>query len=214
MKRTLTFLTLLTALVAVVPATLAQASRAREAFYRCKDTNGQTQYSNSLPPGCLGRDTEVLSESGSVLRVIEGDASKAARVARDAADSSARLERERQAQRDRMLIDTYLTVADIDRLRDQRLEMVDAQYRVTVQAMKNMIERQTRLEAQIARFKPYNDRPNALPLPDHLAEEIVNMVNSMRVYEESLGKNRREQAEIKRSFESDIKRFKELKGIK
>jgi len=51
-------------------------------------------------------------------------------------------------------------------------------------------------------------------VPDHLAEEMVNAVNSMRVYQESLTKNRAEQADLKQNFGADIKRFKELKGIR
>ena len=214
MSRIASILGLLLAMLAGANLALAQARGPREAFYRCKDSAGQTQYSNSLPPGCLGRDTEVLSDNGTILRVIEGDKTREARIARQAAEKAANEEVERKAQRDRMLIDTYLNVADIERLRDQRLEMLDAQSRVTVQSIKNLSERQARLEGQIARFKPYNDKPNAFPLPDHLAEEMVNMVNSMRVYEESLTKNREEQAQLKASFESDVKRFKELKGIK
>ena len=58
-----------------------------------------------------------------------------------------------------MLIETYLTVEDIERLRDQRLEQLNAQYRVTEQNIANLRERQTRLEGQIARFKPYSDKP-------------------------------------------------------
>ena len=43
---------------------------------------------------------------------------------------------------------------------------------------------------------------------------MVNTVNGMRVYKESLTNNRKEQADIKSSFDADIKRFKELKGLK
>ena len=43
---------------------------------------------------------------------------------------------------------------------------------------------------------------------------MVNTVNGMRVYEENLAKTRAEQAQIKATFDSDITRFKELKGIK
>src|SRR5690606_28603010 len=117
-------------------------------------------------------------------------------------------------QRDRMLLETYLSVADIERLRDQRLDLLVAQYKVTEQNIENLRERQRRLESQIARFKPYSDKANAPPLPDHLAEEMVNTVNSLRTYQEMLTNNKREQADLIASFEEDIKRFKELKGIK
>lgn len=214
------FRTLTICAVALAPAAVqaaqssAKSGSSREAFFRCEDSRGQTHYGDSVPPACAGVDTEVLNDRGMVLRVIEGEQTKAARIQREATEAKARQEKERRALRDRTLIETYLTVEDIERLRDQRLELLEAQYRVTEQNIASMRERQTRLQTQSARFKPYNDAPNAPPLPDHLAEEMVNTVNSLHVYQESLVKNRREQAQLKQSFESDIRRFKELKGIK
>jgi len=200
----------LTALVSLE----THAAAARESFYRCRDATGQIHYADSMPAPCLGLDTEVLDERGMVLRVIEGEATREARLKREAAEAEQRKEQEQRAQRDRMLLETYLSVADIERLRDQRLDLLVAQYKVTEQNIENLRERQRRLESQIARFKPYSDKANAPPLPDHLAEEMVNTVNSLRTYQEMLTNNKREQADLIASFEEDIKRFKELKGIK
>lgn len=186
----------------------------REAFYRCRDANGQTHYGDGMPPACQGVDTEVLDNRGMLLRVIEGEATRNERVKREAAEAALRQQRETREQRDRMLIETYLSVPDIERLRDQRLDLLIAQYKVTEQNIASLRERQRRMETQVARFKPYSDKPNAPPLPDHLAEEMVNTVNSLRTYQEMLVNNQREQARLKTSFDSDIKRFKELRGIK
>lgn len=215
MRRTCCLFLLSASVLAVAVTAAAQSGGSgREAFYRCRDAAGQTYYGDSMPKPCMGLDTDVLDERGMVVRVIEGEATRAARLKREAAEEQARKEREQRQQRDRMLIETYLSVADIERLRDQRLDLLDAQYRITEQNIANLRERQSRLESQIARFKPYSDKPNAPPLPDHLAEEIVNTVNSLRTYQQMLTNNRREQAEIKESFGADIKRFKELKGLK
>ncbi|MBM0103796.1 hypothetical protein JM946_03535 [Steroidobacter sp. S1-65] len=199
-------------------AVLAAQSKNRsgtseEAYFRCRDAKGQSLYGDSMPPGCQGQDVEVLNARGMVLRVIEGDQSRAARIAREVLEAKERRLRQEREQRDRMLLETYETVADIERLRDQRLEMLVAQRRVTEQTISNMRERQSRLESQVARFKPYSNKPNAPALPDHLAEDMVNTVNSLRVYESSLEKNLAEQAEVKSTFTADINRFKELKGI-
>jgi hypothetical protein len=43
---------------------------------------------------------------------------------------------------------------------------------------------------------------------------MVNMVNGLRVYEQSLAANRKEQKQLNEQFDSDVKRFKELKGIR
>jgi hypothetical protein len=205
---------LLATLACSGPVVAASPSTSHEAFYRCRDASGQTYYGDSKPRQCEGLDTEVLSANGMVIRVIEGTASRVTREQREVSESSMRKQRDQRQLRDKMLIETYLTVEDIERLRDQRLELLDSQYRVTEQNMANLRDRQKRLEQQVARFKPYNDKPNAPPLPDHLAEEMVNTVNGMRVYEQTLAKTRREQDEIKSTFSADIERFKELKGIK
>jgi len=188
-------------------------SPTREAFYRCKDAKGSVLYGDSLPQGCLGVDIEVLSERGSILRIIEGEHSRSARLEREAGEHRTLKQREARQQWDKMLIDTYLSVADIERLRDQRLEMLEAQFKVTQQSIVSLRERQGRLEGQIARFRPYSDRPSALPLPDHLAEEMVNTAKGRQVYQEMLSNNNTEQVAVKAAFDAEIKRFKELKGI-
>jgi hypothetical protein len=200
--------------LACLDATAAQKASSREAFFRCKDRNGQTQYGDSMPQECIGQDTEVLNEHGMTLRVIEGEATRQKRLQREVEEAKVRKEKEQRALRDRTLIETFLSVEDIERLRDQRLEQLTAQYRVTEQNIANLRERQSRLEGQIARFKPYSDKPNAPPLPDHLAAEMVNTVNGLRVYQESLEANRKEQADLTEQFAADIKRFKELKGLR
>lgn len=182
------------------------------AFYRCKDAQGQTHFGDSKPAACEGLDTDVLGKNGTVLETIEGTQARLAREQREIVEAKAQREKDQRAQRDRMLIETYGSVEDIERLRDQRIEQLDSQYRITELNIRNLRERQVRLEGQIARFKPYSNKPNAPPLPDHLGEEMVNTVNGVRVYEETLAKNRAEQAQITSSFAADIKRFKELKG--
>ncbi|HEY5759347.1 MAG TPA: hypothetical protein VIU34_26165 [Steroidobacter sp.] len=211
--RTLTIIVATLASVAAFPAQ-KQPKSTEDAYYRCKDAQGQPLFGDSMPAGCFGRDTEVLNKNGMVNRVIEGEQTRAARVSREAVEGKERKLKEQRDLRDRMLLETYLSVEDIERLRDQRLDMLVAQNRATEQTIANMRERQTRLETQIARFKPYNEKPNAPPLPDHLAEDMVNTVNSMKVYREALEKNQVEQADVTSSFSADIKRFKELKGIR
>jgi hypothetical protein len=105
-------------------------------------------------------------------------------------------------------------VADIERLRDNRLEILVQQSAVTREYISNLRERETRLIADVQRFRPYSPEPTAPPLPDHLAEEMVNTVNGLQVYQEELTKNTAEQTRLRSEFDADIARFKELKGIK
>src|SRR5687768_8091150 len=112
-------LTIVAATFASGAAFAAQtASSTAEAYYRCKDARGQALYGDSMPSGCLGQDTEVLNAHGSVLRVIEGDKTREARILREVIENKERRLRQEREQRDRMLLETYLSVDDIERLRD------------------------------------------------------------------------------------------------
>jgi hypothetical protein len=185
------------------------APDSREQAYRCRDAKGQAHYGQSIPEVCMDLDIEVLDGAGRVIRTIPGrrslDQVAAQQAAADAAKTS--------AQRDRTLLATYLSVADIERLRDQRLELLEQQSRVTEQYIANLRERESRLAGDAQRFRPYSDRDGAAPLPDQLAEEMVNTVNSLQVYEQELAKNTEERNRLRTEFDADIARFKELKGV-
>lgn len=195
-------------------ASTAASGGGHEAFFRCRDAKGAVHYGDSMPPECVGQDTEVLSDRGTVMRVIDGTQTLADKAQRKQADDAARKERESAEQRDHMLVDTYLSVQDIESLRDQRIGLVETQLRVDEQTLASLKDRQQRLLEQVSRFRPYSDRPNAQPIPDHIAEEMVGLVNSVKVTEERLAEKRAEQQDLQAKFAGDIKRFKELKGLK
>ena len=210
--------TLLIAAMLVSTAALPQSrpgskKTGGESVFRCVDANGQAHFGDSQPQECAGRDTQALNDRGTVLRVIEGEQSRAIRVKAETQEAIARKQRDERALRDRMLIETYLSVEDIERLRNQRLELLEAQVNVTKQNMVAMRDRQGKLQDQVARFRPYSDDPEAPPLPDHLAEDMVNTVRSLQTYQKSVVSKLAEQEQQKAEFTRDIARFKQLKGL-
>jgi len=191
----------------------AKVTPSKEAVYRCRDAQGQQFFGQVIPPECMNLDIEVLDSSGRVVRTIEGQQSMQAHTQRTAEAEAQKEAAIAAQQRDRTLLATYLTVSDIERLRDQRLEQLQAQAHVTSQYIVNLQERESRLIQDVARFRPYAKSPSAPPVPDHLAEEMVNTVNGLQVYREELAKNTGDQTRLRGAFDSDIARFKELKGI-
>jgi hypothetical protein len=182
----------------------------KEAVYRGKDARGQSYYGQNIPPECMEADGEVLDNRGRVVRVIPGRLALEAVTAQQAAEEA----KKANAQRDRTLLATYLSVADIERLRDQRLELLVQQGHVTDQYIANLKAREARLIDDVQRFRPYSSSPRAPVLPDHVAEDIVNTVNGLQVYQQELAKNTAEQQQLRSEFDADIARFKELKGFK
>jgi hypothetical protein len=62
-------------------------------------------------------------------------------------------------------------------------------------------------------FKPYNADPKALAMPDQVAEDLVRLSNDMHTQQQNLEQKRGEENTMKKQFENDIDRFKELKHI-
>ncbi len=181
-----------------------------EHIYRCKSESGHSFFGQNIPPECMGADVEVLDQTGRVVRMIPGAKSLEQIAAQKAADDAKAV----AAQRDRTLLATYLTVADIERLRDQRIDLLEQQNVVTRQYITNLRAREARLMESVQRFRPYSAKPNAPALPEQIASEIVNTVKGLQVYEQELAKNTMERERVTREFAADISRFKELKGIK
>ena len=94
--------------VAAVPAAAAPPG---EVVYRCRDARGHIQMGQSIPAECMERDVDVIDASGRVVRTIPGRRAQEAVAAQQAAEEAAKV----AAQRDRTLLATYLSVADIER---------------------------------------------------------------------------------------------------
>ena len=124
-----------------------------------------------------------------------------------------RLDAAQRANRDRNLLNSYTSVQEIEHLRDQRLTLVTDQIKVTGQFLETLNKKMTGLRTASARFKPYSPDPNAPPMTDQLAEDLVRVGSDIITQEENLREKRSEAATMSRQFESDIARFKELKGI-
>jgi hypothetical protein len=194
---------------AVAAGRPAPSTNASEMFFRCKNQKGQSIVGQSIPAECMEADVDVLDKTGRVVRTIPGRRSMAQiELQKSDADSA-----KAAAQRDRTLLATYVSVADIERLRDSRLEQLEQQALVTRQYITNLRAREARLMEDVQRYRPYAPQAGAPPLPDTVAEELVNTVNGLRVYEQELAKNTVEQEQLRTEFGADIARFKELKAV-
>ena len=70
-----------------------------------------------------------------------------------------------------------------------------------------------KLRTSSMHFKPYSSDAAAPPMPDQVAEDLVRVGNDIRTQEQNLREKRTEESTMRKQFESDIQRFKELKGI-
>jgi hypothetical protein len=207
------------ALLALAALALPLAGHAQKQdgprLYKWVDENGVVQYGDRVPPKYANRDRSVLNKEGVRIGFEEGEVTAeeraviAAREAEAATEAAAKAE---VARRDRMLLETYLTVTDIEDLRNRRIELLESQIKVTELYLANLRKKLLSLQDEASNYKPYTVREGAPQIPESLAVDISRTTSSINLYEQTLSRTRGDQANLKNGFDRDIARFKELKG--
>lgn len=195
-------------------AALAATAHAQQ-LYRWVDKDGVVHYGDRIPPEYAGTARDVINEHGVAVQSDPGLLSEEQRAEQariEARAAAERQAREEAARRDRMLLATYLSVRDIENVRDQRLELLESQITVTEQYLANLRQRLAGLHREASAYAPHSERENAPPMPANLSLEISRTEASIELYEDQVERTRTEQQTLRTSFERDIERFKELKG--
>jgi hypothetical protein len=199
---------------AAAPPPRDTGSKAR--VYRWLDEHGAVHYGDAIPPQYADQDQIVLNGQGVQVGTIPGRRTPEqlqAEASQHAAEEHTRLVATQARQRDQNLLATYLSVEEIEALRDRRSEIVEGQARVTTQYLEQLRARQAQLELQARHFKPYNTAPNASPMSERLAEDLVRTTTDIATQQRNLEAKRQELDRMKTQFASDIARFRELKKI-
>jgi Domain of unknown function (DUF4124) len=178
-------------------------------LYKWVDEQGVTHFGDHIPPEYAAQEQHVINSQG-----VETERIEAQRTPEQmAAEEKKRFEAEQKASRDKNLLNTYASVPEIERLRDQRLTLLADQIKVTSQFLEILNGRMKKLRVTSQRFRPYSHDPKAPPMSDQVADDLVHLDNDIHTQEENLREKRSEEATMSKQFESDIARFKELKGI-
>ncbi len=181
-------------------------------LYRWVDKNGQVHYGDSVPAEYAEQDRDVLNKQGLKVGREEGTITPEEAAAKAAEDKAAREEQKRRL-RDRVLLQTYQSVKEIEALRDNRLELVDAQLTIQEQSLSNLRAQRAQIERQAARFAPINKDPDAPSLPEEVATDLERSANDIQTQEANLVRRRQERESIRLTFEADISRYQELRAI-
>jgi hypothetical protein len=188
----------------------------KQRVYKWTDEKGVVHYGDAVPPQYADQDKTVLNSQGVTVGTIPGRRTPEqleAEAERRASEEHARASAVQGRQRDQNLLATYLTVEEIEALRDRRADLLDGQARVTATYLDQLRTRQRQLEQQAQKFKPYNTAPNAPQLPERIAEDLVRTTAGVATQERNLAAKKQELEKLKAQFASDIARFKELKRI-
>lgn len=177
-------------------------------LYKWVDAQGISHYGDHIPPEYANQEHEEFNSKG--VPVAHQDAQKTPEQI-EIEDQKKRAAEDLK-NRDKNLLITYVSVQEIERLRDQRLALLADQMRVTSQFLDILNGRLHTLEKTTMTYRPYSTDPQASQMPDQVAEDLVHMANDIHTQEQNLIEKQHEDATMRAQFESDISRFKELKG--
>ena len=199
---------ILTSFILLFSLGQAHTAGVERKLYKWTDKAGQVHYGDQVPPEYASEERHVMNARGVEVDKLEAQKTPEQQAI---ADSKAR-DAAALRDRDRNLLNTYVSVQEIERLRDQRLALVTGQINVTSAFLETLEARQKKLRAQSMNFRPYSQKPEAPPMPDQIAEDLVRTGNDIRAQQQNLRQKRREETTLKSSFASDIERFKQLKS--
>ena len=181
-------------------------------IYRWVDEEGTIHYGDSVPAKYAEQDKDVMTDEGIVVDHIRGRKSDE-ELAAEARAAEIALAEELQLRADKALLSTYLSVEEILMHRDRRVELFQAQSRVTELFLTNLAARLEKLEREASRYSPYSSNPDAEQVDPALVSEIKETRATIERHETNLEQFQLDEEQIVARFEGDITRFKTLKGI-
>ncbi len=180
--------------------------------YTWVDDEGVRHYGDRVPVEYADKEKSVINEHGVVVGHIEGKKSEE-QLAAERAAAELELQKELQKRADRALLATYQNVNEIEMHRDRRVELFQAQSRVTELYLRNLDRRLQTLKQESMKYRPYNSDPSAPMVEPNLMREIEETESTIARHQKNLEKYQLDEANIIQRFNGDIYRFKSLKGL-
>ena len=141
------------------------------------------------------RRWRVLNDQGVTVDRLAGKKT-AEQIAAEKAQAELDLQKELQRRADVALLNTYINVDEIVMHRDRRVELFQAQARVTELYLRNTQRRLSSLERDARRFKPYSSDPNAPIIEDSLLDDIRTTKDAIARQRQNLERYRASQEQI------------------
>lgn len=186
---------------------------AQAATIKCwRNAEGQRECGQAVPPEYSQQRIEVINERGIVVKVIEAAKTKE-QLAEEARQKELQQEQERrkkeQKRRDTILLNTFTTERDINLAKKQRIDAIVGLIEITNSNTKSLQANLDEVQKQAADYERAGETP-----PAEVLDEIAAIKRQIADNEEFVAKKKKDIDAIDKRFEADLKRFRELKGIK
>ncbi len=177
-------------------------------MYRWVDENGETIFSDQVPPEHSQYRRESLNEKGRVVEVTEQAKTKEQQAMDNRLNALKKAQEKiiaQQAANDKVLLSTFRNVKDMEASLYATMQSLDAQRNVAqgnLKRVENQLETQQKKAAELER--------NGKKVPQTMLDEIKQTEAQIQIAYAEINKQIEKKNRAKAEFEADIERFKFL----
>jgi len=185
------------------------AGAARGATYKWVDEKGVVHYTDKIPPEAVNKGSTVLDKQARPTKRIDPALTPEQRRQREAEDEQKRIAARAQeeiARRDRALVTSYTTEAEIDLARTRALATIDAQLESSHAYVAMLDKRKAELDK---RRQALGDTP----VPAGLERELEGNRNELAKTTALIEQKQKERAATVGRYDADKARWRELKAL-
>ena len=188
----------------------ALADNSSTKMYRWVDKDGVVHYGSVIPPEYAQQQSQTLNAQGQVVQTQQAEKTPA----QLAAEAKARRDAELKAQadaaakaRDRVLLDTYSSTADITRDRDSKLAAIDTQINVLSGSIASLQTTLAEYQSRASELSGSNK-----PVPANLQKQIDTTRQQLVANQQNLLAQQQRKKQVSDQFAADMARYQQLTG--
>lgn len=181
------------------------------AIIKCQDKDGNWHMGDTLPPECVQEGYQELNERGLVVDETERAPTEeeiAEQKRKEAMLEEQKHQEEEQARKDKILLDTFSSVEDIELARDGKIAAIETTIGL---AEKRNEKLQAELDKHIEKAAA-EERAGKQP-SEVIVKDIETLRRQIKNNKEFISDKRSEQETVKAEYAENVQRFKELKSI-
>jgi hypothetical protein len=177
-------------------------------MYRWVDEQGNTFISDQVPPDQVKHRRELLNPKGEVLDITEKAKTKEQLALEAQLDALKKAQEKiiaQQKAQDKVLLSTFRSLDDMERMLDGKMQSMDAQKNVTQSNLKSLHDQLAIQQRQAA-----NHERNGEKIPQKLRDAIQSTEAQIQRTEVEIHRHTEKRDQVKTAFEADMARFKFL----
>ncbi|RKR72605.1 DUF4124 domain-containing protein [Marinobacter nauticus] len=182
------------------------AAGAQATMYRYTDENGRLVISNTIPQEATKRGYDILSNNGRVVETV-APAPTAEEIAAREAEKERQKQLEIQQEQDRLLLKRFSHPDQAVRAMHRKireLEGIIQLKRGNISVISSQLDSEQSRAADMERA--------GRDIPETTLEKIRRLEAQIRDIEREISAQRQDISEMKKAYESDIKRLEEITG--